>query len=99
MRVEIARTTRENKAFMANVERARKSEGIMETRRKRGDVEVDTPSAETMKDGGDDVEMAATKTRTRPQNFSFRQNEVKGRLAKTAKEQPEEVKRVLSKIF
>lgn len=103
MRVEIARTTRENKAFMANVERARKSEGIKETRRKRGDVGGDedmvTAASREKNEGEGDVESTTTKTKKRPQTFSFRQNEVKGRLAKTAKDQPEEVKRVLSKIF
>jgi len=100
MRVEIARTTRENKAFVANVERARKSEGIRETRRKRGDVdEVEGASERKDDKGNGDVAVLKT-TRMKGRDFSFRQNEVKGRLAKTAgKDQPEEVKRVLSKIF
>lgn len=98
MRVEIARTTRENKAFVANVERARKSEGIRETRRKRGDAEVE--GASTRKDDAGDADVDVVKTRPKGRDFSFEQNEVKGRLAKTAaRDQPEEVKRVLSKIF
>jgi len=101
MRVEIARTTRENKAFMANVERARKSEGIKETRRKRGVVVENEGGARVSNkdDDDDDDASAVVKTRIKGREFSFRQNEVKGRLAKTAGDQPAEVKRVLSKIF
>jgi len=102
MRVEIARTTRENKAFVANVERARKSEGIKETRRKRGEEAVvgAVDAARGRKNEEGEGDLAVGKTRTKGRDFSFRQNEVKGRLAKTAaQDQPEEVKRVLSKIF
>lgn len=92
MRVEIARTTRENRAFVEGVERSRREEGIRETRRKRGDVEGE--------DDGRLVDDSAVveKAKKRPQNFTFRQNEVKGSAAR-AKDQPEDVKRVLSKIF
>jgi len=104
--VEIARTTRENKAFVANVERAKREEGMRETRRKRGEVDGDGVSqtklakvdSETNNDG---TNRTGKEKKERPQKFNFRQNEVKGPtgISGVAKEPSDDVKRVLSKIF
>ncbi|EEY22283.1 pre-rRNA-processing protein ESF2 [Verticillium alfalfae VaMs.102] len=87
MRAEIARTTKENKEFVANIERAKVIDGVKaskEKKRKRADGENSEPS----KAGGALEE--------RPMTFK------QVSLAKRntgADSQPEHVTRVLSKIF
>ncbi|KAF2144499.1 uncharacterized protein K452DRAFT_284823 [Aplosporella prunicola CBS 121167] len=93
LRAEIARSTRENKEFVANVERAKMLGGMEAKRKKKSAAE-----------GGAGAAAGETKKRAddggRPA-LLFRQNEVKSRKLpkESAVEQPEEVKRVLSKIF
>jgi len=106
MRVEIARTTRENKAFVANVERAKREEGMRETRRKRGEVEGEgdsqkRPTTSDVEADGGGTKHPGKEKKERPQKFNFRQNEVKGTtgISGAAKEPSADVKRVLSKIF
>ncbi|EKG10783.1 Nucleotide-binding alpha-beta plait [Macrophomina phaseolina MS6] len=83
MRAEIARSTRENKEFIQNVERAKMLEGMAAKKKSRG-VE---------KEG------AAESPSEREVRRQFKQVEVKSKRARDVPEQPEEVKRVLSQIF
>ncbi|KAF2091149.1 RNA recognition domain-containing protein [Saccharata proteae CBS 121410] len=87
MRAEIARTSKENKEFLRNVERAKILNGMQEKRGKQ--KKTSTPVA----DGP-----AGDEEKPRRQ---FWQNEVKSKKAKeSAPEKPsEDVQRVLSKIF
>ncbi|KAM0274342.1 hypothetical protein ACHAQH_007937 [Verticillium albo-atrum] len=86
MRAEIARTTKENKMFVANIERAKVIDGVKaskEKKRKRADEK-------------DDGASAAAASEERPMTFK------QVSLAKRntgADSQPEHVTRVLSKIF
>ncbi|KAM9879434.1 RNA recognition domain-containing protein [Verticillium dahliae] len=87
MRAEIARTTKENKEFVANIERAKVIDGVKaskEKKRKRADGEDGEPSK------------AGAASEERPMTFK------QVSLAKRntgADSQPEHVTRVLSKIF
>ncbi|CRK36154.1 hypothetical protein BN1723_020417, partial [Verticillium longisporum] len=87
MRAEIARTTKENKEFVANIERAKVIDGVKaskEKKRKRADGEDSQPSK------------AGATSEERPMTFK------QVSLAKRntgADSQPEHVTRVLSKIF
>jgi ESF2/ABP1 family protein len=94
MRAEIAKTTRENKEFVRNVERAKVLNGIQSKaaakRKKTGEDEEETPD-------GDDVPSKAEDGPAQDKRRTFKQIP----LAKKRKqeEQPEQVQRVLSKIF
>lgn len=84
LRTEIRRTGAENKAFVANVERAKMLKGMEAKRADRGDVEE--------------------KPERRERTTVFRQSEVRGREridleSNKLVKQPDEVQRVLSKIF
>ncbi|KAL3418462.1 pre-rRNA-processing protein esf2 [Phlyctema vagabunda] len=89
MRAEISKTTKENKEFVQNVERAKMLEGMeakKAAKRRKDDEEggaVDIVAKER-KSGGERARQ-------------FKQNEVAKK--KRPDEQPEHVKRVLSKIF
>ncbi|TVY80946.1 Pre-rRNA-processing protein ESF2 [Lachnellula suecica] len=93
MRAEISKTTKENKEFVQNVERAKMLEG-MEAKKaaKRRKDDEDTPrteesskpAAKEHKESGD-----------RPRHFKQTQVAAKNK----AEDQPEQVKRVLSKYF
>ena len=88
MRAEISKTTKENKTFVQNVERAKMLEGIEAkkvAKRKKGD-ENSAKSHEAVRDN---------KVGERPRRFTQTQVASKKRL----EDQPEQVKRVLSKIF
>ncbi|KAF4615634.1 hypothetical protein G7Y89_g15272 [Cudoniella acicularis] len=89
MRAEISKTTKENKEFVQNVERAKMLEG-MEAKKaaKRRKEDEDTPRVEKP------VKESKNKGE-RPRHFKQTQVAVK----KKPEEQPEQVKRVLSKIF
>ncbi|KAK7556923.1 hypothetical protein IWX49DRAFT_17125 [Phyllosticta citricarpa] len=88
MRAEIAKTTRENKEFVQNVERAKMLQGMEEKKRKKEQK------------GGAPGMARESQSNDREVKRHFKQNEVRSKNAKdTPAEQPEEVKRVLSKIF
>ncbi len=98
LRADISRVTRENKHFIENVERAKMLEG-MEAKKKLK-REKEGPADRVQNEGKVDVITTAKKHRRGPIR-QFRQNEVRLKTAKDlgVREQPEEVKRVLSKIF
>lgn len=92
MRAEISQTTKESKEFVQNVERAKMLEGMeakkAAKRRKEADEATDAPKADVVvkesKRGGE-----------RPRKFKQTSVAVKPSTEK----QPEQVRRVLSKIF
>jgi len=91
MRAEISKTTKENKEFVQNVERAKMLEG-MESKK----------AAKRQKEDGDgaDNEVSGTAQVSRKsgeRTRRFKQNAVVPK--KKVSDQPEQVKRVLSKIF
>ncbi|OCL14136.1 hypothetical protein AOQ84DRAFT_309436 [Glonium stellatum] len=94
LRAEIAQTIRENKLFLQNLEKAKMLDGIKAKRKKKQDGE--DSFATPVNDEVVSVDRSGKDFRRQ-----FRQNEVKLKTAKdkTRVEQPEEVKRVLSKIF
>jgi len=116
MRAEIARSTRENRMFVEDVERAkvvegmrRKREGKMEGR-KGVDMDVDVDVADDP--GGREDDIADTdgtpilERRNKPMKMHFKQSAVvRARSGHTGtgntsiSEQPDAVKRILSKIF
>jgi len=88
LRTEISQTTRENKRFIENVERAKVMETKEAKKRKRDE-----------KGAGEGVVAAAAVSGAgRAFKTQFRQSEVRSKSSK-ATEQPAEVQRVLSKIF
>lgn len=91
LRTEISQTTRENKRFIENVERAKILETKEAKKRKRDEKD---PAAEASQ---------PTESKKLDRNFKsqFRQSEVRSKSAKGhgAVEQPAEVQRVLAKIF
>lgn len=89
MRAEISKTTKENKEFVQNVERAKMMEGMeskkaAKRRKEDGDAVEKEPVVKETKKGGE-----------RPRHFKQTQVAAK----KRPEDQPEHVKRVLSKIF
>ncbi|MCJ1417791.1 RNA-binding ATPase activator esf2 [Xylographa parallela] len=100
MRAELQREQRERKAFLGNVEAAKREKG-MEMKRKKKE--------EDGRRSGEDVNSAPNAIRSteppsngkRPFERRFRQNEVKTRSANSQgiQEQQDDVTRVLSKIF
>ncbi|TPX09079.1 uncharacterized protein E0L32_001659 [Thyridium curvatum] len=101
MRAEIAKTTRENKEFVRNVEQAKVLDGMRakrEAKRKAADRDEDDAAAagkrskkskKSEKDGGAAEERTTT----------FKQIPLVDKKKKERIEQPEQVQRVLSKIF
>ena len=96
LRVEIAQTTRENKAFLENVERAKMLEG-MNAKKNRKRKGLEHEALEDNADTSDRPRLGDSKTFRR----EFKQNDVlrKSLEHNQQEEQPEDVKRVLSKIF
>ncbi|MCJ1288040.1 RNA-binding ATPase activator esf2 [Xylographa opegraphella] len=100
MRAELQREQRERKAFLGNVEAAKREKGMEMKRKKKEDDERRT---------GENVDGATATLRNadpllngkRPFERRFRQNEVKIKTANShgMQEQPDDVTRVLSKIF
>jgi ESF2/ABP1 family protein len=88
MRAEISKTTKENKEFVQNVERAKMLEGMeaktTAKRRKEAEVGSSEPVHKETKKGGERARL-------------FKQTPVA--LKRRPEDQPEQVKRVLSKIF
>ncbi|KAI9726733.1 MAG: RNA-binding ATPase activator esf2 [Chrysothrix sp. TS-e1954] len=95
MRAEIAQTNRENKRFLANVDRAKRLQGMEEKRRLKEQRKKEA--------SGGEAEDVRVSQKAVPKGFPrhFRQNEVlRNTTAQNdAAEQPPEVQRVLSKIF
>lgn len=92
MRAEISKTTKENKEFVQNVERAKIQEGMeaKKAAKRRKVDEVDTTTND------DNVEAKKQKKDTdRPMRFKQNAPALKNKV----QNQPEQVKRVLSKIF
>lgn len=94
LRAEISQTTRENKLFLQNVEKAKMLDGIEAKRKKKqgGEGFLAKPT---------DDEVVSANRGEMDFRRQFRQNEVRLKTTKDKSnvEQPEEVKRVLSKIF
>ncbi|RDW80522.1 putative 18S rRNA processing factor ESF2 [Coleophoma crateriformis] len=93
MRAEISRTTKENKEFVQNVERAKMLEG-MEAKKaaKRRKDDEDSPDVKEPKD-----DAVAKQRKGGERARQFKQTEVAKK--RKPEDQPEQVKRVLSKIF
>jgi ESF2/ABP1 family protein len=91
LKAEISKTTRENKEFVQNVERAKMLEGMeaKKAAKRRKEHEDATESQEAV------VEEKSKKGGERPRHF--KQTEAASK--KRPGNQPEQVKRVLSKIF
>ena len=89
MRAEIAKTTRENKEFVRNVERAKVLNGIQSKAAAKRKKAAENEPEEAVERAGDAPEQDRRRT--------FKQIP----LAKKRKqeEQPDQVQRVLSKIF
>jgi ESF2/ABP1 family protein len=87
LRAEVARTRRENKSFVEDVERSKMLEGM----RAKKAAQADRAGAAPAKPVG----------RVRELTRDFKQNEVKSKRIKDSSksEQSEDVQRVLSKIF
>jgi ESF2/ABP1 family protein len=91
MRAEISKTTKENKEFVRNVERAKMLDGMQSkaAAKKKGSVEeADEPVVPAAKE----VDALPGKART------FKQVPL-AKKRKLEEDQPDQVKRVLSKIF
>ena len=88
MRAEISKTTKENKEFVQNVERAKMLEGMeaKKVAKRRKEAE----------DGGSEQAQKETK-KGGEQARHFRQTQVTSK--QRPEDQPDQVKRVLSKIF
>ncbi|KAI9694062.1 MAG: RNA-binding ATPase activator esf2 [Bathelium mastoideum] len=96
LRAEIAQTTRESKAFLQNVERAKMLEGMeAKKNRKRGGLDLDT--MESDRGTSDPPRIGNAKAVKR----DFLQNEVMLKNVKDShkEETPDHVKRILGKIF
>ena len=92
LKAEISKTTRENKEFVQNVERAKMLEGMeaKKAARKRMEDEDEGGNAKPLEN-----EQKPKKGGERPRHF--KQTEVAAK--KKSADQPDQVKRVLSKIF
>jgi ESF2/ABP1 family protein len=94
MRAEVSKTTRENKEFVRNVERAKMLEGIQSkaaTKRKRK-----RPNKDDDESGGDE-DASAVSAPAQERRWTFNQTSLAKKRER--EEQPEQVKRILSKIF
>ena len=89
LKAEISKTTKENKEFVQNVERAKMLEGMEAKKAERRRKEDEAATESTMKDE------KPKKGGERPRHF--KQTEVAKKKKPT--DQPDQVKRVLSKIF
>lgn len=97
MRAEIAQTTRENKIFLENVEKAKIQETKEAKRKGKTDIHNDILQTATSRAPVKEDQTARDKKGFRSH---FRQNEVKLKAPKEKQDdQSDQVKRVLSKIF
>ena len=98
MRVEIRRETKERKAFLENFEQSKKERGMEKKRaEKRKGLLPDMQDSTTLAD----PQIHGEKERP-PKKIPerrFKQSEVRTAIKGTPADQPDEVKRVLSKIF
>jgi ESF2/ABP1 family protein len=95
MRAEISKTTKENKHFVQNVERAKMLEGMEAKKAAKRKKEDEEAATATEKGAGDAVPKEPKAGGERPRHFKQTAVASKTRPA----EQQEQVKRVLSKIF
>ena len=93
MRAELTKTRREDRLFEGNVERAKMLDGMKEKRDAKKNKGVDEDITANTASPGDTNERNPNRERAR----HFKQNAVVPK--KKVVDQPEEVKRVLSKIF
>jgi ESF2/ABP1 family protein len=91
MRAEISKTTKENKEFLQNVERAKMLEGMKSKKAAKRRKEA----AEGAGAGVDELGKISETSSERPRHFKQTAVAPKKRVV----DQPEQVKRVLSKIF
>jgi ESF2/ABP1 family protein len=94
LRAEGQKERREVREYVRNVERAKMLDG-MEKKKKRKDEASSGNAEETQAHDGKPV----SKSGYRPEKRQFQQVEVISRVKRDAADQPDEVKRVLSKIF
>ncbi|MCJ1409333.1 RNA-binding ATPase activator esf2 [Ptychographa xylographoides] len=115
IRAEVAREGRERKAFLGGVERAKVERGMREKRKRKeelmkeegkgkdaGDGDPGAPGYEaTVRTKKDEEKEKGNTGNRQGREWRFRQNEVKAKTAteRSLQEQPDDVKRVLSKIF
>ena len=97
VRVGTRREGRERGEFLKNFERSKVEETRRMKRAKRKQKEADKDSGSLAHESGVS-EVSGERTKHRGFERRFRQNEVKGKEVKQI-DQPEEVRRVLSKIF
>ncbi|MCJ1311973.1 RNA-binding ATPase activator esf2 [Agyrium rufum] len=104
MRVEIRREGKERKAFLESVDVSKKERGMERKRKEKskvGDSKANQPDpVDTRADGADagSIQKEIETASKRPRELHFRQIEVKKPVRHTGG-QPDEVERVLSKIF
>ncbi|KAK2624370.1 hypothetical protein QTJ16_006320 [Diplocarpon rosae] len=91
MRAEISKTTKENKEFVQNVERAKMLEGMESKKAAKHRRQIDETTSESV------VTNAKDGKRTGERHRKFKQTQVATK--NRPEDQPEQVKRVLSKIF
>ena len=97
LRVEVQRVGRERREFLGNLERAKMEETRRRKREGRKAV-VEEGYEDDGADGGGDTKAVEKEKGSGGFERRFRQNEARAK-GRGRKEQPEEVKRVLSKIF
>ncbi|KAK3353240.1 hypothetical protein B0T25DRAFT_206425 [Lasiosphaeria hispida] len=90
MRAEISKTTKENKEFVRNIDRAKMLDGMH--------AKAAAKQKKALDDGGDATAAAAQNNSTQEKPRTFKQVPL-AKKRKHDEEQPEQVKRVLSKIF
>ena len=100
MRIEMQRETRERRAFLRNVEAAKREKGKEAKRQKRGEDRESTNRADGATRAGISLSSVLNVDRKHFER-RFRQNDAKIETTTEAgvQEQPDVVKRVLSKIF
>jgi ESF2/ABP1 family protein len=96
LRADISRTTRENKLFVRNVERAKMLESMDAKRKSKGAREGEKMGEADDGSGADRADDLQPRSGFKRY---FRQNEVRKKGGEAGVEQSEEVRRVLSKIF
>jgi ESF2/ABP1 family protein len=95
---EIARSTRENKLFLEGVEKAKIMRTEEEKARKR-DEKKREQIEKSNGDAGVSEEINAPRSDRKVFRSHFRQNEVRNKHARSVEDQPDEIRRVVSKIF
>lgn len=97
LRTEISQTSKENKRFVANVERAKMLEGMAAKKKQRAAAQVSSEASSEAPSEAAAVPMARERN-IKQIKSSFRQNEVRSKSDSSRGAEPT-VQRVLSKIF